>query len=261
MEWINLSITQLAAPEYRRSDYNDRGVWLTLLAYCVQQENLGRIAGAAQWTDFECVGVLNVSRAALEGTHLLWSFDGQDLCVSGYPREKQREIDAKRKAARIGNRKRWHSDSQSASQSASHSDSQSDTDSESRKGKGKGKEREGKEKENGKGLGAARPGQKPASLAEVEAYAREIGLSREEAQTFHDHFEANGWRQGGRTPLRDWRAAARNWQRRALKFSAGGLPLPAKKFAGGGGALAPFDPTKPHAHTGGLQVFEAGGEA
>jgi hypothetical protein len=99
---------------------------------------------------------------------------------------------------------------------------------------------------------------KPASFQEVEAYASEIGLSREEALKFFDHFEANGWRQGGRTAIKDWRASARNWSRRAGEFGASGASSLGKSRGGRGGAAAPFDPKTPHAHTGGLEVFNEG---
>ena len=51
---------------------------------------------------------------------------------------------------------------------------------------------------------------KPA-LAEVEAYCteRENGI---DPAHFVDHYEANGWRVG-KTPMRDWRAAVRTWER------------------------------------------------
>lgn len=155
MEWINLTITQLAAPEFRRSTMDDRGAWLTLLGYCVQQENAGRIAGAAAWSDFELTCVLGIPPKALKGEHLLWAFEEGDLVVSGYPMELQKSIEAKRNAARSANRKRWGTGSSSdsvngsvsESLSDSQSDSQSDTESESIKVKirvkDKGKSKKG----------------------------------------------------------------------------------------------------------------------
>jgi hypothetical protein len=89
---------------------------------------------------------------------------------------------------------------------------------------------------------------RPADLAEVEAFARAtlgVAIAPDECAKFFDHFEANGWRQGGRTPLRSWQAAFRNWARRAGDFS--------KKPAVLGWDGQPFDKTKPNAHTGGAQ--------
>lgn len=58
----------------------------------------------------------------------------------------------------------------------------------------------------------------PKSLDEALLYAGEIGLSAREAEKFFDHFESNGWRVGGRAPMKDWRAALRGWQKRAGEF-------------------------------------------
>lgn len=38
-------------------------------------------------------------------------------------------------------------------------------------------------------------------------------------EKFFDHFQANGWTQGRQAkPLKDWKAAARNWSRNAIEF-------------------------------------------
>jgi len=62
---------------------------------------------------------------------------------------------------------------------------------------------------------------RPSSLSETEDYFVAQGSIVEEAAVFFDHFEANGWRQGGKTPMRDWQAAARNWIRRSSDGSRG----------------------------------------
>lgn len=54
---------------------------------------------------------------------------------------------------------------------------------------------------------------------EVEAYAHDIGLPPGESDKFLDHFDANGWKVGGKTPMKSWKAAMRNWQRRLPEFS------------------------------------------
>jgi hypothetical protein len=35
-----------------------------------------------------------------------------------------------------------------------------------------------------------------------------------EAETFFDHYTSNGWKVGGKTPMKDWKSACRNWERR-----------------------------------------------
>ncbi len=54
----------------------------------------------------------------------------------------------------------------------------------------------------------------PKNLIIVENYFVELGSNKAEGQKFFDYFTSNGWRIGGKTPMKDWRAAARNWVRR-----------------------------------------------
>lgn len=54
--------------------------------------------------------------------------------------------------------------------------------------------------------------QKPTPQ-EIENYANEKGLDPSEADAFYDHFQSNGWKVSGKSPMKDWRAAYRNWLR------------------------------------------------
>jgi hypothetical protein len=62
----------------------------------------------------------------------------------------------------------------------------------------------------------------PPTVAEVEAFAATQHLGQPaaltEAAAFHDHFQSNGWRVGGKTPMVDWQAAFRGWMRRRATF-------------------------------------------
>lgn len=63
------------------------------------------------------------------------------------------------------------------------------------------------------------PWTKP-ELPELEAYAQEIGLPVTEIPAFVDHYNSNGWKIGGRSPMKDWQAALRNWKRNHDKWGA-----------------------------------------
>tara|TARA_R110000782_G_scaffold74323_1_gene148509 strand:- start:623 stop:1450 length:828 start_codon:yes stop_codon:yes gene_type:complete len=77
-------------------------------------------------------------------------------------------------------------------------------------------EQEGKELKNEKnGEGKAKPG----SIDDVLSYAIELKLPADDARGFWDHFESNGWKVGGKSAMKDWRAALRNWQRTGCRFS------------------------------------------
>ncbi len=41
-----------------------------------------------------------------------------------------------------------------------------------------------------------------------------------DAEKFYNHFQSNGWLVGGKSKMKDWKAAARNWLLNAQKFSS-----------------------------------------
>lgn len=64
----------------------------------------------------------------------------------------------------------------------------------------------------------------PPDLEEIFAYCREIGLPVEEGQKFFDHFESNGWKVGGKAPMKNWKAALRTWKSRHIPIPNGTVP-------------------------------------
>lgn len=62
------------------------------------------------------------------------------------------------------------------------------------------------------------------------AYGKEIEMDEDDINGWFDHFESNGWKISGKTPMRDWQAALRNGKRRGIG-SNGTRPAiaPAKK--------------------------------
>ena len=61
--------------------------------------------------------------------------------------------------------------------------------------------------------------QSKPTLEETQIYFLEKNFTEIEAQRFFNYFESNGWLVGGRTKMKDWKAAARNWMLNAKKFS------------------------------------------
>lgn len=55
-------------------------------------------------------------------------------------------------------------------------------------------------------------------IAEIQSYFEEQNAPPEQANQFFDHFTSNGWLIGGKTKMKDWQAAARNWIRRSTSF-------------------------------------------
>lgn len=60
----------------------------------------------------------------------------------------------------------------------------------------------------------------PPTLEDVRGYCQEQGYSMDPA-AFMDYFTANGWKVGGKAPMRDWRAAVRSWERREQQSGTG----------------------------------------
>ncbi len=59
----------------------------------------------------------------------------------------------------------------------------------------------------------------PSNLNEVQLYFSEKSYSEIEAEKFYNHFQSNGWLVGGKTKMKDWNAAARNWMLNSQKFN------------------------------------------
>jgi hypothetical protein len=102
MEWLNIRLTQLSAPEYLRSDPTERATWLQLLAHCAGQENGGTIRDCADWKDRVWQQIAGVTLKEVKATCRLWTWDGTDLHVWGYPGEKERLIRFNRATGRTG---------------------------------------------------------------------------------------------------------------------------------------------------------------
>ena len=60
---------------------------------------------------------------------------------------------------------------------------------------------------------------KPESQAEVREFFKAHGVELDHAEAFWLHFSSNGWKVGGKAPMKNWHAAALNWIRRIPEFS------------------------------------------
>lgn len=70
---------------------------------------------------------------------------------------------------------------------------------------------------------------KPPTVEEVRAYCQERknGIDPE---TFVDHYTANGWKVGGKSPMKDWKAAVRTWEKRDEQRKAKTQPITENPF-------------------------------
>ncbi|WP_445749412.1 transcriptional regulator [Polaribacter sp.] len=58
----------------------------------------------------------------------------------------------------------------------------------------------------------------PPGLSNVIAFFKEKKATEIDAQKFYNHFQSNGWLVGGKSKMKDWKAAARNWILNSEKF-------------------------------------------
>lgn len=100
--------------------------------------------------------------------------------------------------------------------------SKSDDKSKVKKGKEKSSAKKEKDSKDGNipsPLGRTREGL-PTSKS-VAAYFAQKQWPTIEGEKFFNHYESNGWLVGGKTPMRNWQAAARNWMLNSEKFNHG----------------------------------------
>lgn len=58
------------------------------------------------------------------------------------------------------------------------------------------------------------------SLEEAILFFKEKNKSNLDAEKFFNHYESNGWLVGGKSKMKNWQAAARNWMLNSEKFQS-----------------------------------------
>lgn len=102
MRWLNIEIATLRCPAYIGAEPVERATWLSLLGYCADQENAGRIAGCKKWKDRQWQQVCGITQAEAHTVSNLWTWDADDIVVSFYPIASEAIMQAKREAGRKG---------------------------------------------------------------------------------------------------------------------------------------------------------------
>jgi len=152
--------------------------------------------------------VAGVTLAEVQRQTELWHWDTTALHVSFYPVDQESVVMAKRKGGKTR-----------AAQV------EAERVKERNVKEGKGKERTpAKSPTKSPTKSPARtpvssPRFAPPTLDELTAYCQEKGFMWD-ATGFIDHYISNGWKVGGKTPMKDWKAAARNWERRKSDFGS-----------------------------------------
>jgi hypothetical protein len=146
MNWINIDVALPDCPQMLGAGNEELGIWLRLMRYCCVQENGGRIAGAALFSPMAWIVVAQVEAKRMREKALLWSWDGDDLEVFGYPSAKEGEVKAKREIARENGQKGGRPKKPKENQRETKQKPTLETNGKPT-GKAEGKGREGKGKE------------------------------------------------------------------------------------------------------------------
>lgn len=111
MHWLNVPVDVLQRPEFTAAIPAEVGVWLRLASYCAAQENGGIIHSSREWTDRQWLIAAGVTKADVDMPTRLWRWDrvNPHMHVAFYPREKEQEVAAKRKAGKATAARRWAS--------------------------------------------------------------------------------------------------------------------------------------------------------
>ena len=101
MDWLNLHASTLDSPEFVGSETAERGTWLSLLRYCIGQENGGTILCCKSWKDRQWQQLARVTLREVSSSSRLYWWDAECLNVWGYPKDKESEVIRKRETARL----------------------------------------------------------------------------------------------------------------------------------------------------------------
>jgi len=203
MDWLNIHRSTLAAEQFLGCEPIQRATWLCLMAYCADQENGGRIEGAAEWNDRKWQHVVRVTKSEVSESCPLWSWDGGAVVVWAYPTEKEAEVRRNRENGGKGGRPPKPTGNQVVTSGLTQIETQTEPTapiSAETEEERKGKER----KEKGRGNVFVLP-----TIEEATEYDKEIGFAGV-AQWFA-YYETNGWKVG-KNKMTDWKAAIRYWK-------------------------------------------------
>lgn len=126
-------------------------------------------------------------------------------------------VEARREAGRKGAEKRWNQDGKTMDANGKNSKCHNANGKNSLyKSDSVSDKKENIEKKNGDAIKRF----KAPTIEQAKEYFADKGYMESEAERFVDHFTANGWKVG-KSPMKDWKAAARNWMRNVKDWKGG----------------------------------------
>jgi hypothetical protein len=239
MIYVNLKTSTLRSPAYVGAEPVQRATWLSLLAYCCEQENGGRIAEADAWKDRQWQQTCGVTLAEVQEECGLWRMADGVLIVEFYPADKQAEVQHNREVGRRGGKSRSQAKIEAAkANGAKRNPSTNPSTNPS------GSQAEAKQQPNGKerkGIGIGKEDIQTQcaqgfSVDQVIEAGRMAMIPPEVCRAYHDDRAGAGWLDGKGRPVasmpHDLSGFWRKWQsnRNPKDFGAGasanGKPKP-----------------------------------
>ena len=102
MNWLNLETNLTRHPEFLASDLAQRGAWVSLIVWCADVENGGRLANAAAWPAQMWAATCGIDAKIVLKPCQLWHWEDADLVVWGYPKGKESQVKEGRKQGEYG---------------------------------------------------------------------------------------------------------------------------------------------------------------
>jgi hypothetical protein len=202
MEWINIHVPTLRSPEYIGSEPIARAAWWNVLAYCVEQENGGRIVGAANWKDRQWQQTCGVTRDEVLAAMPLLVIEDQDVIVWRYPVNTEDKVRAKREAGSAGGKAKGKRNPSKPEAKPKHPASEPPT-----KGEGEGNEKKGEEKREGEENAAAAACPAGPSLSQWMQRVKNICPDQWTADWWEKKWGAKGsvgWENRVGQPITNW---------------------------------------------------------
>ncbi|MDH3068819.1 hypothetical protein QET40_06780 [Akkermansia sp. N21169] len=254
-----------SSAEFIGAEPVQRATWIALLAWCCEQENGGIIHECRSWGMRRWMQTCGVTQEEIGEGCELYSWDGNNLMVFGYPKHIQANLEVKRTIARengkLGGRPRKtnvgtdietnvETDEKPMSVSkktdvGTNVETEIGTNIETDIATyGKTVRKEGREERNNITTTTTTPARSdvdpwPSSVDEVERYMAAQVMKPSDgqlpicAQKFYDEMEAVGWKNKKGIPLANWMPLARqyaaNWMRNEGQDMANGLRQPKKQ--------------------------------
>lgn len=230
MEYINIKLETVGDFRYIGSKPVLRATWLNLLVYCAKQENSGIIVNCHTWGNDTWAQIAGLRRSEVHTPSQLWSWEGDNLHVWGYPIQNQERVKTLRTTGRLGGKasgesRRSTKPEANASPSAlpnASPDALANLEQ-------KGKEEKGKESNSTTTTTTAAPPvlDRGCTLPEALAFAAHYNageglsagrqISEEVVRLWHDERLSTAWvtvKSGLEMPIADWQANLRTFAHR-----------------------------------------------